>query len=705
MTNKLNKIFLLSASIFIASSASDALARTPKDKGFSLDTVTVVATKNKRDIKEVPNMVSVVDATQEGLNLSTNISDLTRNVTGLNFVGGPVRSGQTPNMRGFDSTSLLITQDGRRLNFESVHDGRFFVDPSMLKRVEVVKGPSSASYGSGGVGGVIAFETKSGKDFAREGQTEGVEFRTGYQSVNEEGNGGLTTFKIGDNYDAVASLTHRRSEDIELSNDTTQRSDDNLLSGVAKLTYNLSDVSSLVASVQSFMNNATENTNPQAGTVQNSGKNLVDKDITQNEVGIKFLHNPNELVNLKTHFYVVDTGVEERIIEGTALTAVNDTLNREMVTYGLNIENNSKIGFNSFTYGIELFQNVQEGSFTNSNNNSGLTGNQRPGVPNAEQLVFGGFLQDELNFDLGGEKELFVVPAARFDVFRNSTELAGQPSTDDQAFTPRLGATYKHNDNFSVFSNYSTGYRTPNLTELYAAGAHFRVGAYTNTFLPNSNLKPEESETFEYGLNLNFKDVVETSDELNFRASRYETTATNYIEQVIFGSTIGIPFVCPFPFTAGGCSAGNTQLRNIAEAQIWGYEADVTYESDLVRAQLGASFNNGKNSQNGQFLTTKQPFLVNSDIGFKLPYDLVAGHYGKYAMANERALVDVPNQINYLRSGFAVHGVYLSYNPTKLDNLSLDMGIDNMFDKRYKDPFFELYSPGRNYRAGLTWRF
>ena len=82
--------------------------------------------------------------------------------------------------------------DGARQNFGSAHDGRFFIDPSLLKSVEVLRGPASSLYGSGGTGGIIEFRTMGAADFLAPGETVGATISGGYQTVNRERLGTLT---------------------------------------------------------------------------------------------------------------------------------------------------------------------------------------------------------------------------------------------------------------------------------------------------------------------------------------------------------------------------------------------------------------------------------------------------------------------------------------------------------------------------------
>ena len=87
---------------------------------------------------------------------------------------------------------------GRGRTSGSGHDGRFFVDPSLLKEVEVLRGASSALYGSGGNGGVIEFRTVDAGDFLGPDETMGATVSAGYQSVNSERLGTFTAYATPD---------------------------------------------------------------------------------------------------------------------------------------------------------------------------------------------------------------------------------------------------------------------------------------------------------------------------------------------------------------------------------------------------------------------------------------------------------------------------------------------------------------------------
>ncbi len=147
----------------------------------------------------------------------SSIGDVLQGVPGVTVDGGPRRSGQVPAIRGFTDEDVLLLVDGVRQSFVSGHDGRLFVDPSLLKQVDVVRGPVSSLYGSGALGGVIALTTVDAKDFLDPGETAGVSMRAGFQSVNDEF--AITTTAITQShhgrFDIIGSLTRRESGDIE----------------------------------------------------------------------------------------------------------------------------------------------------------------------------------------------------------------------------------------------------------------------------------------------------------------------------------------------------------------------------------------------------------------------------------------------------------------------------------------------------------
>ncbi len=117
------------------------------------DEITVTATGNARSAFEAPMMVSVIDATAPENQTASSAADLLRKVPGLTLDGTGRTNGQDVNLRGYDRRGVLVLVDGVRQGTDTGHLNSTFLDPALIKRIEVVRGPSALLYGSGALGG------------------------------------------------------------------------------------------------------------------------------------------------------------------------------------------------------------------------------------------------------------------------------------------------------------------------------------------------------------------------------------------------------------------------------------------------------------------------------------------------------------------------------------------------------------------------
>ena len=111
-------------------------------------------------------------------------------------------------IRGFDATQTGIFLDG--LNLFSYGFGGFQLDPFMLERVDVLKGPSSVLYGGGNAGGLVNYVRKRPTDepyyYTEIGINSNGNAFTGFDVSDKLGNSGTMTYRLtgkiagGDNY-------------------------------------------------------------------------------------------------------------------------------------------------------------------------------------------------------------------------------------------------------------------------------------------------------------------------------------------------------------------------------------------------------------------------------------------------------------------------------------------------------------------------
>jgi outer membrane receptor for ferrienterochelin and colicins len=146
----------------IVEEAKEAVANiTLVSSPVQFDQVVVTASKRQQSLQEVPVSLSVLDAAEIRQRNALVLDDALRYIPGVNMTGFQVNiRGSSGYSRGAGSRVLMlldgipfITGDTGELNFETIPIGQ-------VDRIEVVKGASSALYGSNALGGVINVITK-----------------------------------------------------------------------------------------------------------------------------------------------------------------------------------------------------------------------------------------------------------------------------------------------------------------------------------------------------------------------------------------------------------------------------------------------------------------------------------------------------------------------------------------------------------------
>lgn len=131
-----------------------------EEKESSLEEVVVSATRTDRSIADLPMPVTVLSQEKIQQTGGIRLSEVLREQTGLQISSD---HGAGLQMQGLDSEYILILLDGEPLIGRTA--GTFNLDRisvSNIERIEILRGPSSAIYGSEAMAGVINIITKSG---------------------------------------------------------------------------------------------------------------------------------------------------------------------------------------------------------------------------------------------------------------------------------------------------------------------------------------------------------------------------------------------------------------------------------------------------------------------------------------------------------------------------------------------------------------
>jgi vitamin B12 transporter len=169
-------VFALSCSVL---SCSTALAQSAQQ----LPELVVTADRMPEAAGSTGSSISVVNNQTIATSNPTSLVDALRTVPGLDVTetGGP---GGTTNirMRGGNTGQTLVMIDGIRINDPTAASGDYdfaMFTPSSIERIEVLKGPQSALYGSDAMTGVINIITKKGSGPAQSNiRTEGGSYGT-----------------------------------------------------------------------------------------------------------------------------------------------------------------------------------------------------------------------------------------------------------------------------------------------------------------------------------------------------------------------------------------------------------------------------------------------------------------------------------------------------------------------------------------------
>jgi vitamin B12 transporter len=154
----------------------------PDPAGAALDVV-VTAARQPQPIQRAGSAITIIRADEIAKSAPGSVADLLRGQPGLSIVenGGP---GKTSNiqLRGAESRHTLVLIDGIRVNDPSGPASEFdFANLALadVERIEILRGPQSALYGSDAIGGVINIITTRGRGAPRTNLTiEGGSYGT-----------------------------------------------------------------------------------------------------------------------------------------------------------------------------------------------------------------------------------------------------------------------------------------------------------------------------------------------------------------------------------------------------------------------------------------------------------------------------------------------------------------------------------------------
>ena len=623
----------------------------------------------------------------------------------------------TPIIRGLSRERAPLLIDGNPFVGGRIRSYSL-IDLYQIERIEIIKGPASAFWGSDAVGGLVNVVTRKAesgydKDFKLGGSLYG-----GHQSMNAhtraraeiEGRGSGLDFLIGGGTRKSSNIQTPEGE-VENSQFETVNMDfnigfspsENSRIGVNGKYIKNSDVGfpgGLGAPGPPRIDRRFEPDIQQALNISYDAKNVSDRIAA---IGARVFFKKQELhINQRTNVFFTGTQDVNREIDVE--------LDVDVPFWGAKLFSSLRLGDKTkMTVGADFIQEHRIGTFRDLEveifNPLGVKVNEvlspyQQIQPDSYYKGIGLFAINEVIFN----DKFDMLLALRYDNVKTSIDdepfiiplIAGIYNEDnkesqDNAFTGSLGLKYNVLDDLNIVGNLANSFRATDLFSKYhftAVGVGFLV--------PNPDLESEKGIFYEFGARFDNKVI--------------------YAEVNYFQNFVKNMFVLANIDFNGDATDGNesVQNQNIGEATITGVEMQLRVNiNEIGHFYYLGSYIKGVNEVTGDPLSQIPAF--HNLVGFQY-----RGNSNKFFAQLEARLVGeqnevAPNEIETpsytvinFNAGLNLHNLVDKFPYTKLV-----LGINNIGDEAYRSHVSRgapgnqnvFLEPGRSFNISLLTRF
>ena len=632
------------------------------------------------------------------------------------------------NIRGLEGNRVSLELDGIALpdaapkpdgnTLNAFATGRDYFDPETFREVRIDSGTTAASGANPGLGGGVAFITKSPEDYLGEGRDHYVAYKYGRATADRSNAHTLTgAARMGDKLQGLAVYVHRDGEQTDSRGTTPVNPEDwhsNAL--LSKLVWTLPGEQKLDLTVDMFERKNKRDLRSKVSTYYPTG---VQQDSTTRRTRVSLGHD----VALK------DFALFDRLTSKVYLQNANtDDKTQGRYTFGSPAQRSIETSFkndsigvtseafkqlnadNALLYGVQLEQLKtrrpwREDRLIIATGQHQITNKNRMADMDTSKLAL--YVRDDLSFDLAGKKAV-LTPGLRADYRKDAPKnlqhyAIGVPGASkeirkqsDTYFTPSLSLSVEVLPQMNAYATVTRGTRLPTAAE--RTGTYDSI-SYTGTgkgyaVLGNANLRKETSQAYELGLK---GDVVKG---LSMHASVYQTEYKNMIEYVMQEDD---------PVNYPTITQGLFRPENIGNARTWGAELTLRaelgawapsmqgYHIDLATGVAkGRSFNTLTGDSGG--LASVAPAKTALSVGYDHANELfglalTAVHAGDKQAPND--LLTGTTAPRFKVPSYTIFDLSTYWNVHK--NAKIIVGVYNLTDRKYWD-----YAAARSLSAGTT---
>ncbi len=730
MQRIITSLLFLCALGYSQAQEKDTLYISPKN--FLLDELFVSANRWEQNLREVSNRISKVGQTVIRFQNPQTAADML-GISNQVFVQKSQLGGGSPMIRGFATNRLLMVIDGVRMNNAIFRSGNLqnviSLDPNAIEDSEVLFGPGSVIYGSDAIGGVMDFHTLKPRTADNENFKVSGNGVSRFSSANLERTGHFD-FNIGlKKWAFLTSITQADYNDLFMgANGPTE--------------YTRPDYQVTQNGIDLIL--ANPHPNEQIGSAY-----------SQFNVMQKVMYKPTETLEITYSFHhskTSDYGRYDRLIlrrndgilthsewfygpqkwqmhslstqfnKKTALTdqakftvAYQDySESRHNRTFGSTrltnrFENVNALSFNFdlekklnenlvMFYGAEWVENTVSSTAFQNNIGTGEVSAVSTRYPDGSTWgSYAAYLSMKIKLASLWTMNLSnrftrVVTESVFDTtFFNFPFSEAQ--LNNKAVNGSIGFIFNPVPGWKVYTNLSSGFRAPNVDDI---GKVFDSEP-GNVIIPNPNLSPEQAFGLEFGATGN------ALENLTVDASLFYTSIDNAIARGFsnFNGQDSIVF--------DGVLSRVLALQNISELNVYGVQIGVNWKlSDKIRLTTNANLQKGKEKDTGTGIsfspTHVAPSFGSTHVFYsrgKLSVDVYMNYNGKISF-NDLALSERSDSHLYAMDSngnpYAPSWMTLNYKSSfKMSKIfTLDVGFENILDKRYRPYSSGISAPGRN---------
>ena len=717
-------------------SPSLALAQTQAPS--VLDSITVTATRSEQALSDVPSTVSV--QTEQDIDRKTvkNIKDLVRYEPGVSVSGTGSRFGLSGfTIRGIGGNRVLTQVDGVPMpdafTFGPFLDARRnYIDPDTVKRVEIIRGPASSLYGSDAIGGAVSFLTKDAADYLEAGDDTYARFKTGYDGADDSWARSATfAGRLGSvdgllhlgRRDGQALDTHGGRSGIGASREEANHQDYTASNLLAKAGWNYAEDGRLQLTYERYEDDADTRVLSEYSTTATVRTSDATDSTDRERISLLHTFALDSLLtdHIEWQLSYQESQIRQRTLQqrfsgGRLRERSRDSNYQEdLWAFNAKLDKAFETGAAShqLIYGVDV-KRLESSDLRKGREVFADTGLPVPAIPGDEifplsdfpdptSAEYALFAQD--NIEIG---RWTLLPGLRYDHYEMKPEvtphyLNSQPVNRnpakyrDDAFSPKLGITYRVDDAHSLYAQYAAGFRAPNAVDIFGEFINFARGYQT---IANPNLKAETSDSYEIGLRGKYSAGA-------FGLALFYNRYDDFIEQVTLASD---------PTGAGRMTF---QYQNLDRVTIRGAEARGELFLDSFGMPTGSrlrsaiAYARGKDESTGQPINSIDPLKAVLGLGYDAPSGQFGGELTWTLVAAKERVDETQFANQYEPSGYGILDLSAYWNIGS--GISVNAGLFNLTDKQYwqwgdvrslteNSQSLGRYSqPGRHAAVNLIW--